>query len=275
MGIYDYIKTWDQIILDWFDGRIHNSQIGYEGLIDINYMPEPYLGDIDNCSFVIVNLNPGPGQCHSCASKKNVKNTLIYKVFCSSYSTVIKSFPYLKDGKPLGLDNWEKSPGRKWWRSKERWIMHILESLPEIFEVSKKDMPFAMELLGWHSDKWPSRLNKEFMNDGIRSTTFKNDVLDPLYEAIDKSTYKFAFCIGKPIGDIIASYKDYKPLTLPFGWHQKDDGYIVNSDSTSRNYRVLADCNNHFIINTWAQGCNTYPASCYEVIEQQIINFLK
>ena len=136
-------------------------------------------------------------------------------------------------------------------------------------------MPFAMELLGWHSDKWPSRLNKEFMNDGIRSTTFKNDVLDPLYEAIDKSTYKFAFCIGKPIGDIIASYKDYKPLTLPFGWHQKDDGYIVNSDSTSRNYRVLADCNNHFIINTWAQGCNTYPASCYEVIEQQIKNFLK
>ena len=89
MGIYDYIKTWDQIILDWFDGRIHNSQIGYEGLIDINYMPEPYLGDIDNCSFVIVNLNPGPGQCHSCASKKNVKNTLIYKVFCSSYSIVL------------------------------------------------------------------------------------------------------------------------------------------------------------------------------------------
>ena len=43
MGIYDYIKTWDQIILDWFDGRIHNSQIGYEGLIDINYMPEPYI----------------------------------------------------------------------------------------------------------------------------------------------------------------------------------------------------------------------------------------
>ena len=22
MGIYDYIKTWDQIILDWFDGNI-------------------------------------------------------------------------------------------------------------------------------------------------------------------------------------------------------------------------------------------------------------
>jgi hypothetical protein len=37
MGIYDYIKTWDQIILEWFDGRIHNSQIGYERLIDINW----------------------------------------------------------------------------------------------------------------------------------------------------------------------------------------------------------------------------------------------
>ena len=231
-------------------------------------MPEPFIGNPDDFSFVIVNLNPGAGVCHSCFKQQNVIGTFVNKVKAQGYSNAVKDFPYLRDGKVVGLVDWNDSPGRRWWKSKERWIKHMLDMCDNSYNqkdpIPEGYYPFAMELFAWHTKEWPSTLNKKMKSSGAHGPVVSSNVIEPLHEAIQKSKFQFAYCVGKPIGDIISS----------FGFDKLNSNPIqpLKNLKKKRFYDVYHDGNDCYIINTWAQGGNTYPSILFEDAERDLIS---
>ena len=268
MILSNYIKYWDQTIAGLFQ---KSPTANYWGVrVQTDFIPEPFIGDPDNCSFVIVNLNPGAGTCHSCFKKQNINGTLIHKVKTNGYSKAVKDFPYLRNGAAVGLIDWDNSPGRKWWKSRERWIKHILNAFNPSYNpfdpIPDCCYPFAMEMFAWHTETWPRTLNNKMKKGRICGNDVYNEVIEPLHEAIKNSKCKTAFCVGKPIGEIIDSFNLFtktnpKPLQpIP---------------SIKRYYDVYHDGNGCYIINTWAQGGNTYPIDKFEVEEEKMIQDIK
>ncbi len=265
MTLSNYIKYWDKTIAGLF---VKSPAANYWGVsVQTDFIPEPFMGDPDNCSFVIVNLNPGAGTCHSCLKKQNIRGTLIHKVKTYGYSKAVKDFPYLRDGAAVKLTDWDNCPGRKWWKSKERWIKHILKefNIP-LAPIPDCCCPFAMELFAWHTDTWPGTLNDKMKKGGICGNDVYNEVIEPLHEAIKKSKCKTAFCVGKPIGEIIDSFNLFTKM---------NPKPLQPIPRIERYYDVYHDGNGCYIINTWAQGGNTYPSDKFDVEEEKLIQDIK
>ena len=266
MKLADYINNWNKVIKSWMSSPSVSSYPNSYGVcIQSDYMPEPFMGDPDNYSFVIVNLNPGGGVCHSCEKQKKTVGMLINKVKRIGYSDAVKDFPYLRDEKAVGLTNWNSSPGRKWWKSKERWIKHMLHICDPSYDpkstIPDEYFPFAMELFAWHTKKWPEDLNTKIEKSGVYGKNIYNDVIEPLHDAIRGSKYKFAFCVGKPIGTIIDSFGVFSKMnTSP----------IQPLSGVKRFYDIYHDGKGCYIINTWAQGGNTFPSKRFDTAEESI-----
>ena len=262
MNLSGYIQFWNHTIAGLFTNPLPtNFPMSLGVNIQNNFIPEPFMGDPGNCSFVIVNLNPGAGVCHSCFNQQNVSGTLINKVKTQGYSNAVKDFPYLRDGKTVGLTDWDDSPGRKWWKSKERWIKHMLNVCVPFYDPSNPIYPFAMELFAWHTKSWPSTLNGKMEKSGIFGSTIESDVIEPLHEVIKGSKFKFAFCVGKPIGDITGSFAMFKKL---------NSSPIQPLPTKERFYDVYSDDKGCYIVNTWAQGGNKYPSDAFYKKEEKI-----
>ena len=264
MNLSSYIQSWDQTIASLFvNPLITNFPMNLGIKIQNDFIPEPFMGDPNNCSLVIVNLNPGAGVCHSCFKQQNIVGTLVNKVKSLGYSNAVKDFPYLRDGETVGLTDWNDSPGRKWWKSKERWIKHMLNicvpSYDSNYPIPDDYYPFAMEMFAWHTNSWPSKLNGKMKKDGSFGNTIESDVIEPLYEAIKKSKFKIAICVGKPIGAIIGSFGTFNMI-----YSDKP----INGNE--RQYDIYHDGDDCYIINTWAPGGNTYPSKDFETKEEMI-----
>lgn len=271
MNLSQYINSWDKTIASLFvNPLITNFPMNLGIKIQNDFIPEPFMGDPNNCSLVIVNLNPGAGVCHSCFKQQNIVGTLVNKVKSLGYSNAVKDFPYLRDGETVGLTDWNDSPGRKWWKSKERWIKHIIKMFEPSYNtqepIPQNLYPFAMEMFAWHTEKWPTQLNKGMVSCGAHGPVVKSDVIEPLHEAIKKSKYKFAFCVGKPIGNIIGSF----PL-----FSKKNKEPIQPIKEAQRFYDIYHDGEGCYILNTWAQGGNTYPSEKYYEKEEELVKSFK
>ena len=270
MNLLNYVQFWDQTIASLFASTPTTTFPMSKGVkIQKDFMPEPFMGDPNNCSFVIVNLNPGAGVCHSCFKQQNVNGTLINKVKTLDYSNAVKDFPYLRDGKTVGLTDWDDSPGKKWWENKERWIKHMLNVCEPAYDsgypIPDGYYPFAMELFAWHTKSWPSTLNGKMEKRGTFGSTIESDVIDPLHEAIKKSKFKIAICVGKPIGTIIGSFSVFT---------KRNPAPIQPIKGVNRFYDIYDAGSNCHIINTWAQGGNTYPSVKFEKKEEIMIKSL-
>ena len=99
-------------------------------------------------------------------------------------------------------------------------------------------------------------------SSGAHGPVVSSNVIEPLHEAIQKSKFQFAYCVGKPIGDIISS----------FGFNKLNSNPIQPLPQTKRFYDVYHDGNGCYIINTWAQGGNTYPSISFENEERDLIS---
>lgn len=259
MNLLQYVQSWDGTIKRWLNNFPNcNSPMFTWANVQKDYMPEPFIGDPGCFSFVIVNLNPGAGVCHSCIYNKNAAGTLINKVATQGYSKAVNDFPYLQEEKNVGLINWNDSPGRKWWKAREKWIKHTIKMFNSSYNVNdpipKGLCPFAMEIFPWHTQTWPTQLNNKMKSGGMYGNNVKSDVLDPLYDAIKKSKYKFAFCVGKPIGEIICSFGSS---------FSKLNAKPIKPLDHERYYDVYSDGKGCYIVNTWAQGENTFPGPSF------------
>ena len=150
----DFYKEWDDVISAWlkcsdpFDAQKNPLQSLNDGTLSLQHLPEPYYGNMDNPSIVIINLNPGTGLHEQCHLRKNVPGILVNDVKNAGYSKMAKVFPL--DGMSPNVHMPQKSIN--WWVSRLEWIKHILDVRKQMnlsIDLNKK--PFAIELVPLHS----------------------------------------------------------------------------------------------------------------------------
>lgn len=267
MELEEFINRWDERIDNWMENPYDCSDTylnNYCNYFQMHFMPEPYLGNPEHCSFVIINLNPGQGRCHSCYNNKDNSNYLISDVLKYKYSKIAFKFQYLKNEENTKYVDWENNKARKWWKNKEPWIKNVNDTFVykepsnTTEENIKINNPFAIELCAWHSTNWPSKFDKIDRNDNPLKEEIGN-IVSVICKAIDESQYKFAYSVGKPIGDMLKKF-DFVDVELPF--IKDGDGYLIKKE-TKRYYRLLCDEDRHFVINTWSIGSNNYPSKSF------------
>ena len=193
--IQDYFKYCDELVQDWIDNKanlieedpfLHNSAI-LSGKPYFDIMPEPFLGNPDKCSIVMINLNPGftEGDDETLSRKNTTKR------FASGnpkgYSDFAKPFPYLSNPSihPAGAG---------WWEGRKEYLDRLVRA------YTGKDttrFPFAMELCPWHSNKWEEAKVK--MSSVVYERMIQRSIIPALY-ATGRSEAKIAGMSKKELG---------------------------------------------------------------------------
>lgn len=252
----DYIEYWDIVIEQWLQNNFKckelseqnqfASNLGFDVDSILNRLPEPYWGDPDNCSFVIMNYNPGPcnDSRHNYRFCADTDNCMIHEIKNREYSGFAKSFPLLRGLNPTEL--WfEDSIGRLWWQKQnEKWIKGLLNELYHDRNENYK-LPFAMELCAWHSNKWNDIDKKNFSKN---KKLIEDTIIVPFKDAIMRSEFKFGICFGKRFCD-----EFFKVFTK-----------IINGS----NYAIYSFANKSYVINFWddVNYRNRYPHNANEII---------
>lgn len=268
----------------WFEDK-NKKKTSLRKLLCPIHLPEPYWGDPDDCSIVIVNYNPAGGEdinqhSYRGEGKPYPKNTMIDYVFENDYSKLAKDFPILDSYEKLKGDKrfWLRSyGGRDWWRGKIKWMRHlVLDSNEEIDErrwpaVDEKKKPyewpedksiprpFVIELCGWHSANWSSNNIREIGNDDNLKKSVHQHFVIPLLQAIENSSSQMAVCIGIQFGVLEEFYKDNKDTKFSF------------SDITN-NIEIKKE-NETYVCEEWAD--NDTKTSLFVLSQKDIDNIPK
>lgn len=182
------------------------------------HMPEPYWGDPRDCSIVLLDYNPAGGprvnrhttiSCKSCAGcdslskiDKEVIPSMTFIKYVEEkrikgkkgYSSIALTGPVFEAKKGLEWF-WDADNGYEgydWWQQKCGWLDHLVEVTSG--KKDEKKLPFAMELCGWHSQKWNNDMS--WIDNGQCRTIINNRSILPLFAALRISTCKMAVCIG-------------------------------------------------------------------------------
>lgn len=290
-----------------FDVNMENGQMEFynneklKNLLCPAHLPEPYWGNPrkDKCSIVVVDYNPAGGTDMNPHSYKGTingnefpPNTIIDYVKRNGYSDLALEFPIWKKDLPEDKKWLCSYGGREWWLKKKEWIQHLVGDNIKVEEVP----PFAIELCGWHSPKWPDNTDA-FQGEGLKET-IKNRFALPLLEAIDNSKSHLAICIGAQFKPSIL--KDFLPglenitqslltglegerISYPDNPGKKENcqgdesiSVIVVKDKkeTTRYYRVY-NVQGHIILNTFAPGSNHHPAKEYWGFEKKLLKAIE
>jgi hypothetical protein len=264
-----FIEYWDIVIEQWLRnqyGRIElKEQINFASDLKIdlesvnNRLPEPYWGDPENCSFVIVNYNPGTCQDsrHNYRFCADADNCMIHEIKKSKYSGFVKSFPLYRD--LSSTESWfADSIGREWWqKQKSKWIQELIKTLyinqskTEQKSADPEKLPFVMELCAWHSVSWYGINNRNFKK---HKNIIEDKVFDPLKKIIKMSDIHIGLCFGKRIGtEFLDRFVKLNELSL-----------IVRGN----NYSIYSFENNNYIINYWddRNHRNRYPQNANDII---------
>ena len=179
------------------------------------HMPEPYWGDPRDCSIVLLDYNPAGGprvnrhttiSCKSCTGcdslsdkDKDVIPSMTFIKYVEKegkkgYSNIALTGPVFEAKKGLEWF-WDADNGYEgydWWQQKCGWLDHLVEVISG--KKDEKKLPFAMELCGWHSQKWNNDMS--WIDNEQCRTIINNRSILPLFAALRISTCKMAVCIG-------------------------------------------------------------------------------
>ncbi len=254
MNIKEYLSYWDNVVCDWFCGRIDKEQRLFIDDISLKlnilHMPEPYWGNPEICSIVIANYNPGGGAdrnrhtFHDCA---NCPESFINQVKNYGYSNVVKPFPII-DEPTETFDKehpcwWKEYGGRKWWLNKMKWIDEVLS------DIKHDKKPFAIEFCGWHSEAWPPQAcAKVYQKDDLKK--YVNEYfIEPLAGAIHNSGLKVGICVGKQFYDLFKQLSQEIPFPA-----------FKDIQESKRYYIHVFNIKDARIIVVWGKGRNRYPS---------------
>ena len=243
----NFYSDWDKVIQGWFANQnVLSSLQDKKNSLSVDYLPEPYYGDMDHCSIVIINLNPGVGMEDQHISKKNEPGCLVNYVNGSNYSTMAKGFPLV--GQPTNVPMPKDSVN--WWKPRLRWINSILGHKG----IGNAKKPFAIELVPLHSKSFKVNAPEYVKNQCPV-------VLDAIDDAISKSDAKMGLAIGKPIYDTLLA-TGYSIVSGP-----------LQPDLTRKRFYCIIENNNskNRILCTWSSGSNKAPAAKFSKNEKSYI----
>lgn len=141
---------WNSFVQKWAEkpeDHFNREDNVFKKLAQIKFdpfaLPEPYFGDPEYNSVVILNYNPGPVMD---AYQHYKRGKFITEAKADEdYYAFAKSFPYLK--------KYKDNPGGRWWKQRGQWINRLSIHAPqELQEKIIKFAPFAMEICPWHSN---------------------------------------------------------------------------------------------------------------------------
>ena len=242
----DYIKEWDSLIQQWMKSPCVLNPLLEVGL-SCYHLPEPYYGEMDKCSIVIINLNPGVGQCYQCWHNQCTPGPAVNKVKENGYSNYAKDFPLLSGTGGTASSNW--------WKSRNKWMERILNCM----SVNTNKNPFAIELCPLHSAEFKISNPTAYVNK-MKSFNPNLDVVEAIKWAINQSDAKLGLAIGRSIYDLLKG-NGFRDTTI---WPS------YPKPSSHREYRFLKN-NDVRVMCTWAQGGNTAPASAWNGFESVFI----
>ena len=262
----DFYKEWDDVISKWlkckdpFDAQKNPLTNLNDGTLSLQHLPEPYYGDMDYPSIVIINLNPGTGLCEQCHLRNKVSGILVNDVKNASYSKMAKVFPidHMSPNVHMPLES------INWWTSRLEWIKHILKVREDMgISIDKKKKPFAIELVPLHSKSFKVSKAAEYVKNKYPA------VLGAIEYAITKSDAQMGLAIGKPIYETLTTIGGYTDL-LTTPKEQQPDKNI------KRFYGILAKNNVPEILCTWSSGSNKAPSSdAFAELEKDIVKQFK
>ena len=257
----EFYEAWDDVIKAWlecgdsFDAQKNPLNVLNDGTLSLQHLPEPYYGDMDNPSIVIINLNPGTGLCEQCHLRKDKPDILVNDVMNNSYSEIAKVFPIERNSKNVHMPR----ESINWWKSRLEWINHILEIRKNMgISIDDNKKPFAIELVPLHSKSFKVSKAAKYVKNKYPA------ILGAIEYAITKSDAQMGLAIGKPIYDTLKQF-GYTDITLK--QNKQPDSNI------KRYYRVLEKKNGPKILCTWSSGSNKAPAeNPFWGHEENIIN---
>jgi len=202
MDIQSFFDYNDDLFLRWInrDKQLINDnpflrfQKANAGLLKeayFNTMPEPFWGNPENCSVVMINLNPAFKKGHDVLFSREKARQLCP----DGYSHFAKRFPI------MDRDSYNPE-GRKWWDGRNKYLVRLAEAYPRIKKGIQNLRPFVVELCPWQTGNWHET---RIRLDGNSSLLDHIDeyVIMPALHAVENSAVDFAVTIGKPILDAL------------------------------------------------------------------------
>lgn len=216
----DYREFWNKFVKDWLkfvSGEKTISEramisFGRASCINIDELPEPYLGrpDSKDLEAVFLNLNPGMAvddleeqkffSCKDMAKPGQDKTRgWLIKEFIENYRECYSDF--IDEKSPLNPKNIGHKPelcGVRWWLTGKgariNWVRRIYGK-PELCPTNV----FAPEMCPFHSKKWEFDVKQD-----MKLVMFIiNHVLEPAIVATHQHDLPFAIAIGKAFYDIL------------------------------------------------------------------------
>lgn len=246
---------WDNLIDGWMKNpSILSPLIPQGSALSTNHLPEPYYGDMDNCSIVIVNMNPGAGLCGQCWHRQNDVGTEVHEAKTKKYSGYAQPFHYLDRVYP-----YVGGEGARWWNSRKDWIKRVLDDR----NVHTDLRPFAIELCPLHSPRFdikdPAQYVKDLKVQGA-------DIVACMEYAIRHSEAQLGLAVGKKIHDVMTDPGiGFKSVHC---WSPT----VGTSNKTRRREYDLIEKGDVKILCTWAPGSNHAPSVSFSKEEAIILS---
>lgn len=209
------------------------------------YIPEPFYGDPESSSIVVININPGGGYDEG-QTRETVPEEIV-----ASYSSYAKEFPYLNPS----IKSLNPPLGDSWWRNRKDWLDRIVECSCRILHRECPHLyPFGLELYPWPS----SRIG---LLDRTKRVVYP-ELFHVAEQATSQSIVPFAVAIGKTVVNELVK-NNYECLnTWSYHKHQP----------ACRTYQLLVNRERkHYVLATWARGSNRPPSCLFQEFEKTII----
>ena len=282
------IKDWDDSIEHWLkNGKsLTGPMAPFRSFVKLgnlsdDYIPEPYYGDPDRCSAVVININPGSSTDNEYVkdwrNRSNPNCPLIWDLentFSGKYSLFQEKYS------PFTAESWV--PGVQWW--KDNRVAFIDKVVSQYNKAKGKAVngersPLAMEMCPLHS-KDTKGLNlgkKEFRSHYI------NYVFRPAEEAVQSSLLPFGLGFASFIEKIMNKC-GYKKTLL----HWEDGVDLLNSRRAipqwptsdgkpkKRTYKLISNGEKGAFLFTWDRSGSIIKHNAtrmreYEDVDDQMI----
>lgn len=269
----EFIEHWDEVIRKWANGdglenQIPNSERAWFDNTKTNlipeYMPEPYGGNPDKCSAVVINYNPGGSDtvdkdtyCH--ISQVKIEGSMP-NIMSPCYSKIALDFPWFnkEDERPSFMNDDRLKRTRQWLENRKKWVDSLIDNLGGSDKTLK---PFFIDICGWHSKNWKG---VKFNTDSPLVDYLKKHILPVLTYSIPKSRLGIGLCVGRQFADVILPLLGFKAIMGPI---QPIEG--------KHRYFQAFEKDGVKILCTWSWGSNRCPSDEYVAYEKELISKLR